>query len=146
MKPDHIVLHCSATADSGTVSWNAIRKYHVLTLGWRDIGYHFGIELVGDAYEVLVGRWWDQQGAHCAGGDMNYKALGVCCVGDFDLKTPPAVQWNKCLDLVLRLCATLKIDPDNVWGHGEIDGRKSCPGLLWDMARFRYQLKQEWKK
>jgi hypothetical protein len=82
VRPDHIIIHCSATADSGTVSWTAIRRYHVEQLNWRDIGYHFGIERIGAYVEVMLGRWPDRMGAHCSAKQMNQRSLGICCVGD----------------------------------------------------------------
>ena len=56
MTPRRIIIHHSATKDGRTFSWSAIRRYHVHTLGWTDIGYHAGIELIGDDFECLFGR------------------------------------------------------------------------------------------
>lgn len=38
-KPDGFLIHHSGTRDSGTVSWSAIRSFHLYDRGWADIGY-----------------------------------------------------------------------------------------------------------
>ncbi len=130
----HIMIHHSLTEDGRTVSWQAIRRYHVTEQKWLDIGYHFGIELINDHYEVLVGRDLDRDGAHCVG--MNAKAIGICLVGNFDASPVPAAQWNRAAALVRSLMKELDIPIDNVVPHRDY-APKSCPGKLFDMASFR---------
>lgn len=140
MEPTHIVIHCSATRDSSSVSWSAIRRYHTKTLRWSAIGYHFGIEQVGNGFEILTGRMPDRQGAHCRARGMNRHAIGICCVGDFDKQIVPSGQWNKCVELVQYLMRQFNIPRENVIGHREVESRKTCPGTLFDIARFRRSL------
>ena len=61
MKVDKIIIHHSAGPDSKIQNWGQIRRYHIDHNGWRDIGYHYGIELVGYDYEILLGRWENEQ-------------------------------------------------------------------------------------
>jgi N-acetylmuramoyl-L-alanine amidase len=138
----HIVIHHSLTADSGTVSWGAIRKYHIETNKFREIGYHFGVELIGNTYEVLLGRMVHEDAAAVKESQMNRKGVHICMVGNFDKDTPPALQWRKCVDLVASLCLTLNLKPSDVSGHrdwAKINGQtyKSCPGWRFDMDAFR---------
>jgi hypothetical protein len=138
----HIILHHSLTPDGATVSWNAIRRFHMTDPAYlfSDIGYHFGVELIGDYYEVLVGRDLTKEGAHCREQGMNRKGIAICAIGNYDIITPPSLLLARTLRLVSSLQETWKIGTSNVLGHRETGAPKSCPGKLWDMAEFRKQL------
>ena len=133
-RPEYIIIHHSLTKDSGTVSWQAIRRYHMQMLGWRDIGYHYGVERVNGQYEILIGRLPHEPGAHCRG--YNSRSLGVCVVGNFDLAPPSPEQFAAAGRLVRGLMNCYKVPVQNVVGHRRFS-RKSCPGSNWDMGAFR---------
>lgn len=139
MIPEFIIIHHSATEDSKTFSWNVIRKYHE-SLGWSDIGYHCGIELIGNHYEIMLGRLWYESGAHCKQQSMNYRSLGICVVGNFDKIKPPYEQWY----LTLRLCRCLmkiyKIPLKNILPHRHFASYKTCPGKLFNFDKFIFDL------
>lgn len=145
MRPDKIILHHSATADSGTVSWNAIRRYHVNECAWTDIGYHFGIEFVEDkgdpqgSYEILVGRTLNRDGAHTTG--HNSDSIGICFVGNFDTSPPSPGQWLQGIKLVKWLCRHYGIIPSNIFGHRNF-ANKTCPGKLFDLDKFRNDVEE----
>lgn len=142
MKPTHIIIHHSLTKDSETVSWNAIRRYHIETLGWRDIGYHYGIELVGDYYEVLIGRMLGEVGAHCSQAGMNKKGVGICCLGNFDIATIPTQQFSRLVALTTSLMDMFEIPAGNVEPHSKYATYKSCPGSLFPWDVFKTSIKQ----
>jgi hypothetical protein len=139
MIPKNIIIHHSLTKDSKTVSWNNIRDYHI-SLGWRTIGYHYGIELVNDNYEILVGRMMNEKGAHCIQQKMNSNSIGICCIGNFDDDLVPTRQWLLCLTLVRSLVDVLRMPVDQIYGHREFANYKSCPGKNWSMNKFRSEL------
>ena len=140
MIPNKIILHHSATKDSGTVSWNAIRRYHVNECNWGQIGYHFGLEYIEDkgdpkgSYEILMGRMLNMQGAHTTG--QNNQSIGICFVGNYDNVTPPPEMILQGVKLVRWLCAHYGIMPDKIFGHREF-ANKTCPGELFDVEMFK---------
>ncbi len=133
MKPNRIILHHSLTKDSETVSWSAIRRYHVHNLKWSAIGYHFGIELVGNGFEVLLGRMWNVQGAHCRG--QNRDSCGICFVGNFDNHPPEDSQLMVGKNLLHALMETFDIPKDRIYRHSDFS-HKSCPGIMFPFEEF----------
>jgi N-acetylmuramoyl-L-alanine amidase len=129
----HIILHHSLTDDGATVSWQAIRRYHVQEKHWDDIGYHYGIELINGEYEVLVGRDINRVGAHTV--TMNQLAIGICFVGNFDVTIPPEAMLKRGVAFVASLCEQHNIMPDNIVGH-RFYAPKSCPGNNFDLTSF----------
>jgi len=140
MTPKFIILHHSLTKDSETVSWQAIRRYHIDTMKWNDIGYHYGIELVNDQHEILVGRMPNQSGAHCKQMGMNRMSIGICFVGNFDDGKPLPEMWVMGLRFVRGLMDIYQIPRQNIKGHRELCDYKSCPGFYFDLNKFRSQL------
>jgi hypothetical protein len=126
MVPKRIIVHHSKTKDSETVSASAIRRYHVTTMGWSAIGYHFLVEMVGDHIEVFVGRPLHVAGAHTRG--QNRDSIGICFIGDYDEAVPSYDMLNTGADLIAGLCSVLGIPEEEIHSHNKFAGYKSCPG------------------
>lgn len=138
MKPIKIIVHHSLTEDSSTVSWGAIRKYHVETLGFNDIGYHAGVELVRsgrvDYFEVFLGRLWDVPGAHTKG--QNRDSLGICFIGNYDLEDPPKkmlIEGGKLIAMWMKL---FDIPFERIYPHHYFADYKTCPGSQFYMSEL----------
>ena len=132
MTPKKIIIHHSATPDGRTFSWSAIKRYH-LGLGWDDIGYHAGVELVDDDYFSMFGRPWDMDGAHTLG--QNSWSLGLCFVGNYDTYEPDTdmlLTGAKVVRLWRRLYG---IPLSEVHKHSEYQN-KTCPGKLFPWVKF----------
>jgi len=146
MIPKEIFIHHSLTKDGPTVSWGAIRKYHMTPASqggpadgpWKDIGYHAGIELVESGgvlyFEILVGRFWNEQGAH-AGAGHNAGSLGFVFIGNFDLGEPPAAMLERGAKFIRFWMDLCGIPIEKVRRHSEV-AAKTCPGKLFPWAKF----------
>ncbi|EPD56704.1 peptidoglycan recognition protein [Streptomyces sp. HGB0020] len=66
-----------------------IYRYHVKSMGWRDIGYNFLIDKCGTIYEGRAGGVAKAVlGAHTLG--FNTNSMGVAVLGSFGSHKPPA--------------------------------------------------------
>lgn len=124
-----VCIHHSATRDSKTSSWEAIRYYHRQN-GWDDIGYHFGIEDVSGSLRIRFGRPLHRAGAHAIG--LNRTHIGICIVGDFD-RDLPAIATIEFLALFIVDMARAygwEINDNTIRYHRDVSD-KTCPGELW---------------
>ena len=133
--PTRIIIHHSLTKDSGTVSWNAIRNYHINTRGWDDIGYHAGAEFLRDHHEALFGRPWHIPGAHCLGYNSN--SLGFVFVGNYDNREPPDGILQTGAKVLKIWMDLFEIGMDKIFTHNYFNAAKSCPGSKFDMIRLK---------
>ena len=85
-----------------------------------------------------MSRDWNRTGAHCKG--QNYVSLGLCFVGDFETMPPPHLQWERGLQVVRLWQDLFAIPTTEVYGHREFTTRKTCPGTMFDLAKFREDL------
>ena len=138
-KPQKVICHHSLTKDSGSVSWGAIRKYHTQTLGFKEIGYHAGCELVMSGselyYEILMGRMWDEPGAHTQG--HNSDSLGICFVGNFDKVAPDKQAIEAGAKVIALWLKLFGLSVDDIYSHNHFNSYKTCPGRLFDMEYLK---------
>lgn len=140
-----IVVHHSLTKDGTSVSWNAIRKYHVKERKWTDIGYHFGIENINNKYNILVGRPLTTYGAHTKG--KNEVSIGICFVGNYDLIEPPEDMLKFAVKyLIVPLMGIFKIAPNKIVTHNKFASYKSCPGTKFKIGLVRKLVADHTKK
>lgn len=155
MNPQNVIIHHSLTKDGIVADWEAIRKYHKEVNGWADIGYHYGIERVGQGLLLQVGRPESQTGAHTKEMHMNLKSIGICVVGNFDLAPPGLEAMRFLADIVKRKVAEYGIPFNAILGHREVglmagyDWKKgqykSCPGKYFPMDTLRAMVSGELK-
>jgi N-acetylmuramoyl-L-alanine amidase len=120
-----IIIHCSATPEGRDVCTDTIRQWH-LDRGWRDIGYHYVIELDGS---IVTGRPIEQVGAHCKG--YNRESIGICYVGGLDKDMKPkdtrTPEQKSALDCLLFDLTDIFAGA-TIHGHNEFSN-KACPSF-----------------
>ncbi|KAM3963833.1 peptidoglycan-recognition protein LB-like [Aphomia sociella] len=125
----YVVIHHSYTPGAcytDTECREAMRSmqdFHMDDRRWWDIGYHFGIGSNGVAYE---GRGWETLGAHAL--HFNSVSIGICVIGDWRTKLPPAKQLNTVKSLIAAGVELGYIKPDyKLVGHRQVRDTE-CPG------------------
>lgn len=133
---EFIVIHHSLTEDGEVVNWQAIKKYH-RDKGWTDVGYHYGLDLIGDEVEVMVGRPLNAVGAHVAEQRVNWKSIGICVIGNYDEEVPDEKHMEKLIPLIYSLLDTFKLPVEAIRFHTEFAPYKSCPGRNFNLQDLR---------
>ena len=127
-KINKIIVHCSATPEGKDIKTKTIKDWHVNGNHWKDIGYHYVIELDGSIHK---GRDESVIGAHCSG--QNADSIGVCYVGGIDKSgkakdTRTTAQKDALLKLLKELRA--KYPKAIIQGHRDFPGvTKACPSF-----------------
>ena len=140
MRPiKEIIIHCTGTVPSRSITVETIRNYHVRVKGWEDIGYHFLIDADGVCWN---GRNIEKPGAHCK--YRNKESIGVAYVGGlhFDGETPmdtrTTPQKVALVKLVKNLMFKYDITQENIHCHNEFSS-KACP--CFTIESFREELR-----
>lgn len=144
MKPEYIIIHHSLTKDGKVVDWNAIRHYHMNDPNhkYKDIGYHYGVEQIGEKWAILTGRAENEVGAHTKQNKMNFKSLGICFVGNFDTQRPPEEGLSLLEDLCVTLCRKYDLPYTRIDPHSKYANYKTCPGKMFPMAELRERVRK----
>lgn len=126
-KINKLIVHCSATPEGRDVKTETIKDWHINGNHWKDIGYHYVIELDGSIHK---GRDENVIGAHCSGQNAN--SIGICYVGGVakDGKTPKDTRTEAQKQSLLKLLKELKAKYPNATIHGHREfAAKACPSF-----------------
>ena len=119
-----IIHHTLVSRNKNKEQFDAIDRFHK-SKGWGKIGYHYLIEPDG---EVKQGRKDTEYGAHCKENLMNYRSIGICLTGNFDIEEPTKKQKEALLELLNKKQAEYGIPDKKVKLHRDFATYKSCPG------------------
>lgn len=127
----YIVIHHSAT-DSGTLK--GMDRYHRDERHMENgLAYHF---LIGNGHgmddgDIAIGqRWTDQlHGGHLASESLNQNSIGICLVGNFDVRRPTEQQLTSLRNLVDYLVERCALPTSALRTHQQINPiHTRCPG------------------
>jgi len=123
MTPLYLVIHHTAT-DRDTTTFASVKSNHI-NKGWGDIGYHFFIT----TNRCHTGRGETEVGAHCRADGMNFKSLGICLTGNFQVQIPTNWQVSRLEKLVRSLQNKYNIPNNRILAHREVkNAATACPG------------------
>jgi len=126
-----IFIHCTDSDDSLDIGVKAIRAWHTdpppRGNGWSDVGYHYIIRRDG---RIERGRSDSVKGAGVYG--HNGDSLHIVWVGRNKISN---TQLPALYSLNRGLMSKYDLQVFDIYGHGEVDSKKTCPNL--DMVWIR---------
>lgn len=138
-KPDHLVVHHTATANSADLSLShafalsrAIQNHHMDTNGWDDTGQQLTISRGGHIMEgrnrslQAIGQGNNVLGAQTL--NHNSHTLGIENEGTYVSANPTQQLWDSLVDTLAWLCDVYGLDPHAaIVGHRDYNATQ-CPG------------------
>lgn len=126
-KVNKIVVHSSASPEGREDTVEDVTRWH-LARGFKDIGYHYIIELDGIVFQ---GRPLSKQGAHVRG--HNTDTIGICYIGGTD-NTRQRNPKDTRTDAQKRSLRKLLSDLKQMFPNAEIVGHRdlaatACPSF-----------------
>jgi LysM repeat protein len=131
-----IVIHHSATPTDDAMNMHRVHKARGMKNG---LAYHFvisnGSRKASDGEIFMGGRWKDQlDGGHMKSLTYNRTSIGICLIGNFELRAPTTQQMNSLEGLCEYLMKRCGIRVDQVTTHKILHrNHTKCPGKYFSL-------------
>ena len=139
-----IVIHHSATPTDDAMNMHRVHKARGMKNG---LAYHFvisnGSRKAKDGEIHVGGRWKGQlDGGHMKKSSLNKSTIGICLIGNFELRAPTSSQLNSLEALCRHLMKSRRISHSNVTTHKILHpNHTACPGKHFSLSSFIKRLK-----
>ena len=134
-----IIIHHSATPVDDAMNMHRVHKARGMKNG---LAYHFvisnGSRKAFDG-EVFIGERWKSQldGGHVKKLSWNQTCIGICLIGNFELKPPSSRQLKALEGLCEYLMKRCSISKSQVTTHKILHkGHTACPGKYLSLPSF----------
>lgn len=144
----YIVVHHSAGTFGDIAFLQKVHRQRQAGDPIDAIPYHY---IIGNGRGLPMGEvasdWrqeYDIWGAHVShnNADRNARGIGICLIGNLEEHPLPEPQYQALLILVKRLMQRYHISPENIAGHGHVNGESTlCPGKYFPRERFLKDVK-----
>ena len=138
-----IVIHHSATPTDDAMNMHRVHKARGMKNG---LAYHFVISNGSrKAYdgEIFIGDRWKGQldGGHMKRLSDNKTSIGICLIGNFELRSPTSKQMKSLEGLCEYLMNKCRLSPNQVTTHKILHPNHTvCPGKYFSLSSLRKRI------
>ena len=138
-KWQRIVIHHSATPVDDAMNMHRVHKARGMKNG---LAYHFvisnGSRKAYDGEIYIGGRWRAQlDGGHMKKRSWNQTSIGICLIGNFELRSPTAKQLSALEGLCEYLMKKCRISKSAITTHKILHKNHTvCPGKYFSLPSF----------
>ena len=138
-----IVIHHSATPTDDAMNMHRVHKARGMKNG---LAYHFVISNGSrKAYdgEIFIGDRWKGQldGGHMKRLSDNKTSIGICLIGNFELRSPTSKQMKSLEGLCEYLMNKCRLSPNQVTTHKILHPNHTvCPGKYFSLSGLRKRI------